>query len=112
MPIKFCLEAYLLGLRFFNEPEISDSGTPAYSPPRRTCAQDFYVLKKSIDLIRIWSREPDSTLVKRSDDDDVYIALPLKYSWQGRIFISKYHLNITFHALMGRFQLELFIFTT
>ena len=28
------------GLRFFNEPEMSDSG------PRRICAQDFYVLKK------------------------------------------------------------------
>ena len=46
------------GLRFFNEPEISDSGPPAYSPTRRTCAEDFYVLKKSIDLSRIWTREP------------------------------------------------------
>jgi hypothetical protein len=51
--------------------------------------------------------------VKRSDDgDDVDIALPLKYSWQRRIFIRKYYLNIMFHALMGRFQLELFIFIT
>ena len=58
MPIKFCLESYFSALRFFNEPEISDSGTPAYSPPRRTCAQDFYVLKRSIDLSRIWNREP------------------------------------------------------
>ena len=32
-------------LRFFNEPEISDSGPPAQSPSRRTCAQDFYFLK-------------------------------------------------------------------
>ena len=44
------------GLRFFNEPEISDSGPPA--PSRRTCAQDFYVLKKSIDLNRVLTREP------------------------------------------------------
>ena len=28
------------------------------SPSRRTCSQDFYVLKKSIDLSRIWTREP------------------------------------------------------
>ena len=34
------------GLRFFNEPEISDSVL-------RICAQDFYVLKKSIDLSRV-----------------------------------------------------------
>ena len=27
MPIKFCSEDYFSGLRFFNEPEISDSGT-------------------------------------------------------------------------------------
>ena len=40
------------GLRFFNKPEISDSG------PERTCAQDFYVLKTSINLIRVWTREP------------------------------------------------------
>ena len=25
---------------------------------RRTCAQDFYVLKKSIDVSRVWTREP------------------------------------------------------
>jgi len=36
----------------------------------------------------------------------------LKYSWQRRIFIRKYYLNIMFHAHMGRFQLELFIFIT
>ena len=28
-PIKFCSEAYFSGLRFINEPEISDSGSPA-----------------------------------------------------------------------------------
>ena len=27
------------------DPEISDSGPKAESPSRRTCAQDFYVLK-------------------------------------------------------------------
>ena len=27
-------------------------------PSRRTCAKDFYVLKKSIDLGRIWTRKP------------------------------------------------------
>ena len=35
------------------EPEISDSGPPALSPFQRTCVQDFYVLKKSIDLSRV-----------------------------------------------------------
>ena len=57
-PIKFCSEAYFFRLRFFNEPESSDSGPPAWSPSRRTCAQDFYVLKKSIDLSHVWTREP------------------------------------------------------
>ena len=46
------------GLTFFNEPEISDSGPPAWSLSRRTCAQDFYVLKKSINLSRVYIREP------------------------------------------------------
>ena len=40
------------GLMFFNEPEISESG------PRRTSAQDFYVLRKSIELSRVWTHEP------------------------------------------------------
>ena len=40
MPIKFCSEASFSGLRFFNEPEISD---PHLKVP---CALDFYVLKK------------------------------------------------------------------
>ena len=30
----------------------------AKAPPRRTCAQDFYVLKKFIDLSRVLIREP------------------------------------------------------
>ena len=29
MPFRFCSEAYFSGLRFFNEPEISDTGLPA-----------------------------------------------------------------------------------
>ena len=59
MPIKFCSEAnFFLGLRFFNEPEIWDSGPPALSPSQTTCVQNFYVLKKSIDLSRVWTREP------------------------------------------------------
>ena len=45
MPIKFCSEAYFSGLRFFNEPEISDSAPSAQSLSRRTCAQDVYDLK-------------------------------------------------------------------
>ena len=46
------------GLRCFNEPEISYSGPPPLSSSRRTCAQDFYILKKSINLSRDWTREP------------------------------------------------------
>ena len=46
MPIKFFSEAIFSGLGFFNEPEISDLGPPAWSPSWRTCAQDFYILKK------------------------------------------------------------------
>ena len=33
MPIKVCSEAYFSGLRFLKEPEISDSGSPAYKVP-------------------------------------------------------------------------------
>ena len=53
MPIKFCSEIIFSGLRFFNDPEISDSGLPASGPSWRTCTQDFYVLKISIDHSRI-----------------------------------------------------------
>ena len=49
--LNFVQRSIFSGLRFFNEPEISDSGPPA-------CAQFFYVLKKSIDLSRVWTREP------------------------------------------------------
>ena len=53
MSMKFCSEPIFSDLRFFNEPEISDSG-----PSWRTCGQDFYVLKKSIDPSQVWTREP------------------------------------------------------
>jgi hypothetical protein len=43
--LNFAQRPIFSGLRFFNEPEISDSGCPAESPSRRTCSQDFYVLK-------------------------------------------------------------------
>ena len=56
--LNFAQRPNFSGLRFFNEPEISDSGPPASSPSRRTCTQDFFVLKKSIDLSLIWTREP------------------------------------------------------
>jgi hypothetical protein len=36
---------FFSGYRFFNEPEISDSGSLALSTSPRTYAQDFYVLK-------------------------------------------------------------------
>ena len=52
--LNFAQRPVFSGLRFFNETEISDS----VSPSRRTCAQNFYVLKKSIDLSRVWTREP------------------------------------------------------
>ena len=65
MLIKFCSEAYFSGLRFFNEPEISDSGLPALSPFRRTCAQDFYVLKKFIYLSRVWTWDLEASTVPR-----------------------------------------------
>ena len=55
--LNFAERPTFSGLRFFNEPEISDSGPPAQSPSRRTCAHDFYVLKKSIDLRWVWTRE-------------------------------------------------------
>ena len=45
--LNFAQRPIFSGLRFFNEPEISDSRRPAWSPSRRTYAQDFYILKKN-----------------------------------------------------------------
>ena len=56
--LNFAQGPIFSGLWFFNEPEISDLGPPAESPSQRTCAQDFYVLKKSIKRSRVWTREP------------------------------------------------------
>ena len=53
--LNFGQKLIFSGLRFFNENEMSDSGPPAGCPSRRRCAQDFYVLKKSIDLSRVWT---------------------------------------------------------
>ena len=41
--LNFAQRPIFSGLRFFNEPEMSDSA-PQLNPSRRTCAQDFYVL--------------------------------------------------------------------
>ena len=48
--IKFGSDTYFLGLKFFKELEMSNSG--------RTSVQEFSVLKKSIYFSRGWSREP------------------------------------------------------
>ena len=59
MPIKFCSEAYFSGFRFFNEPEISDSGPPSLkSLPEDLCSRFLRPEKNSIDLNRVWTREP------------------------------------------------------
>ena len=42
--LNFAQRPIFSGFRFFNEPEISDSGHQL--TVRRTCAQEFYVLKK------------------------------------------------------------------
>ena len=60
--INYAQRPIFSGLRFFNEPEILDSGPPAWSPSRRTCAQYFYVLKKSINLSRVWTLEASTLL--------------------------------------------------
>ena len=54
MPIKFSSEAHFFRFEVLYEPESA----------RRTCAQDFYVLKKSIDLSGVWTRE--SWITRRS----------------------------------------------
>ena len=56
--LNFAQRPIFSGLRFFNEPEISDSGPPASSHSQRTCAQDFYIPKKPIDLSRVWTHKP------------------------------------------------------
>ena len=47
--LNFAQRPIFSDFRFFNEPEISDSGPTA---------QEFYVLKKFNDLNRVWTREP------------------------------------------------------
>ena len=54
--LDFAQRPIFSGLRFFNEPEISDSG-PLKSLPEDLCS-GFLRPKKSIDLSRIWTREP------------------------------------------------------
>ena len=58
MPIEFCSEAYFSGLRLFNKPEISDSGPQPKVPPGGLVLKIFEVLKKSIGLSRVGTREP------------------------------------------------------
>ena len=52
-PIKFCSEAYFSGLRFFNEPEISDSGPPALKSLREDLCSRF--LRPDIKLKRTFN---------------------------------------------------------
>ena len=57
MQIKFCSEAYFFRLEVLWRAWNLRLGTPSLKS-RRTCTQDFYVLKKSIDLSRVWYSEP------------------------------------------------------
>ena len=58
-PIKFCLETYFSGLRSFNEAEIPDSEPPSLkSLPENLCSEFLRPWKKSINLNRVWTREP------------------------------------------------------
>ena len=43
-------------MRFFNEPEISDSGPPALSSSRRTYAQDFYRRSLKVNILNDGTR--------------------------------------------------------
>ena len=59
MPIEFCSKAYFFQASGSLTSLKSQTQHPQLkSPSWRTCAQDFYVLKKSIDLSRVWTREP------------------------------------------------------
>ena len=90
-PLKFCWETYFIGLRFFNEPEISDSGPPALSPSRRTCAQDFYVLKIQPGLNQWILNLEESTL-------------PLDHrGWPYQVKICALFLVSKFHAILETF---------
>ena len=54
--IQFYSKAYFSWLRYLSEPEISELGTKASTPSRRSCAQDFYVLKNPLTSV---SFEPE-----------------------------------------------------
>ena len=81
--LNFTQRPIFSGLRFYNEPEIWDSG-----PSRRTCAQDFYVLKKihqnqpylnprTLDLER--ARYPETTEAEE-EEEEIIIRLENRFS--------------------------------
>ena len=68
---------FLSGLRFFKEPETSDSGSTAWSSTTRTCTDDFYVLKNSVVLSRLWN--PELWVSKRAQCPEQNHFCPILY---------------------------------
>ena len=82
-PIKFCL-------RFFNEPEILDSGPTAWSPSQRTCAEEFYVLEKFIDLSWVWTLDPWISRRARYPQTDIIIIIIITCRQASTHFLQQY----------------------
>ena len=62
MPIKFCSEGYFLsGLRFFNEPEFSDSDPQLKVPPGGIVLRIFTSWKNPSTSAGFESANPDTT---------------------------------------------------
>ena len=56
--LNFAQRPIFSGSRFFNEPEISDSEPKLKVPPGGLVLSIFTSWKKSIDVSRVWIREP------------------------------------------------------
>ena len=99
--LNFAQMPIFSGLRFFNEPEISDSGSTAISPSRRSCTQDFYFLKKSFDLSRVWTREP--WISKRARNHETtetdMDTVPMLFDMYGYTRTNRYQQYIFLHII-------------
>ena len=75
MPIKFCSEAYVSGLRFYNKPDIWDSGPPSLKSLPEDLCSGFLRPEKSIDLSRVWTHEPWISRRARYPETDMFFNI-------------------------------------
>ena len=92
--LSFAQKSIFSGFKFFNKPETSDSGPMAYSPSRRICVQDFYVLKISICINWVWTCEPWISRKARYLKTDLFCLLVFQ-SYLNLLQLSRCGLHIS-----------------